>query len=329
MPSEPERRVTRNKRHARVEFAESAGDRVTTPPHSQQAIKVSKPTTIKLLFLAANPADTDPLKLEREIEIIREKVRETAFGNHFEITQQPRVRADQLQDFLLKYRPDIVHFSGHGSCDSELVLENISSESRQVSVKALSNLFSLLRQNTRFVVLNACYSERQAQAIAEHIEWVIGMSKAIDDAAAIDFAGSFYQALGYGYGVRSAFELACNQLDLIGLGEKDTPKLKGAKTKANVFPCSNKLARDLLSRSDRKRLQAAQELTAIPQPHLTSLLIHRSSVDPDATVRHWLNRALGKVCSAPAIAALRKNLGDPEPFARLGAKDALEECEAD
>src|SRR5215217_1659135 len=197
MPSEPERRVPRNKRHARVETAESVGDRVTTPPPCPEAIKVSKPTTIKLLFLAANPADTDTLKLEREIEIIREKVRETEFGNHFEITKRSSVRADQLQDFLLKYRPDIVHFSGHGSSDRELVLENISSESRQVSVKALSDLFSLLRQNTRFVVLNACYSEVQAQAIAEHIEWVIGMSKAIDDSAAIDFAGSFYQALGY------------------------------------------------------------------------------------------------------------------------------------
>ena len=209
------------------------------------------------------------------------------------------------------------------------MLEGISRKSQQVSVKALSNLFSSLRQNTRFVVLNACYSEVQAQAIAEHIEWVIGMSKAIDDSSAIDFAGSFYQALGYGYSVRCAFDLACNHLDLIGLGEKDTPKLKGANTDANVFPSSNKLARDLLARSDRKRLQAAKELTATPQPHLTSLLTHRSSVDPNATVRYWINRALGKVCSMPAIEALRKNRNDPEPFARLGAEDALEECGAD
>jgi len=329
MPSEPERRVIRNKRHARVETAEAAGNRLITPAPHHEAVKVLRPTTIKILFLAANPTDTDTLKLDREIRVIRKKVREAEFGNHFKITKRSRVRADQLQDFLLKYRPDIVHFSGHGGSDSELVLETSSSESHQVSVKALSNLFSSLRQNTRFVVLNACYSEVQAQAIAEHIEWVIGMSKAIDDSSAIDFAGSFYQALGYGYSVRCAFDLACNQLDLIGLREKDTPKLKGANTNANVFPSSNKLAGDLLSRSDRKRLQAAQKLTATPQPHLSSLLIHRSSVDPNATVRHWLNRALGKMRLKVAIEALRKNLNDPEPFARLGAEDALEECGAD
>ena len=69
MPSKPDRRVTRNKRHARVETAESANVRVITPRPSNDTIKVSKPTTIKILFLAANPTDTDTLKIDREIKL--------------------------------------------------------------------------------------------------------------------------------------------------------------------------------------------------------------------------------------------------------------------
>ena len=75
------------------------------------------------------------------------------------------------------------------------------------------------------MVLNACYSESQAQAIAKHIDCVIGMSNAIGDEAAISFAAAFYQALGYGRSVQAAFDLGCVQIDLENLDEQDTPKL--------------------------------------------------------------------------------------------------------
>jgi hypothetical protein len=39
MPSDPERRVTRHKRHARVEAVESAVDRVITPAPCHEVIK--------------------------------------------------------------------------------------------------------------------------------------------------------------------------------------------------------------------------------------------------------------------------------------------------
>ena len=74
-------------------------------------------------------------------------------------------------------------------------------------------------------MLNACYSEGQAQAIGEHIDCVIGMSVAIKDSAAISFASAFYQALGYGRDLKSAFDLGCIQLDLENLNAQDTPKL--------------------------------------------------------------------------------------------------------
>jgi hypothetical protein len=87
----------------------------------------------------------------------------------------------------------------------------------------------VLKDNIRCVVLNACYSKKQAQAIAKHIDCVIGMSKAIGDEAAINFAVAFYQALGYGKNVKTAFDLGCVQIDLQSLNEQDTPKLSATK----------------------------------------------------------------------------------------------------
>jgi AAA-like domain/TIR domain len=75
------------------------------------------------------------------------------------------------------------------------------------------------------VLLNACYSQVQAEAIARHIDSVIGMSQPIGDRAAIEFATSFYDALGAGEAVEFAFRLGCNAMQLQGIAEDKTPVL--------------------------------------------------------------------------------------------------------
>lgn len=180
---------------------------------------------IKILFLAANPKDTIRLRLDEEMRAIDEALLQAEFHDQFETEQQWAVRVADIQGHLLRHRPDIVHFSGHGSATSEIVLEDDTGTSQPVSVRALSQLFAVLKDNIKCVVLNACYSQPQAEAIAEHIDCVIGMSKAIGDEAAVDFAAAFYRALGFGKSIKVAFDLGCNQINLQGLNEQDTPKL--------------------------------------------------------------------------------------------------------
>ncbi len=195
----------------------------------ESAISPSAPKNngkiIKILFLAANPSDTTRLRLDKESRAIDRALRQSEFRDRFDIQQHWAVSVTDLQELLLRHKPDIVHFSGHGSSASEIIIEDDYGNSHPVSVRALSQLFSILKDNIRCVVLNACYSEPQAQAIAQHIESVVGMSKAITDQAAISFATAFYQALGYGRDVKTAFDLGCVQIDMENLDEQDTPKL--------------------------------------------------------------------------------------------------------
>lgn len=181
--------------------------------------------TIRILFLAANPKDTSSLRLDEEMRGIDTALRGADFRDRFDIKQQWAVRVADLQSHLLRYKPDIVHFSGHGSSTSEIILEDITGNSHIVPARALSQVFSILKDNIRCVVLNACYSQQQAQAIAEHIDCVIGMSQAVGDIAAVSFATAFYQALGYGRNVKTAFDLGCSQIDLEQLDEQNTPRL--------------------------------------------------------------------------------------------------------
>lgn len=185
---------------------------------------------IKILFLAANPANTNPLKLDQESRSIDQALRQSEFRHKFELVQHWAVHVSDLQGILLRHKPDIVHFSGHGSEAGEIVLKDGYGYNHPVSVKALSQLFNVLKDNIRCVVMNACYSEPQAKAIAQHINSVIGMSQAIKDDSAISFASSFYQALGYGRDLKTAFDLGCLQIDMENLEEQDIPQLLALKS---------------------------------------------------------------------------------------------------
>jgi hypothetical protein len=188
-----------------------------------------------ILFLGANPSGTTRLALDREAREIDQRLRSAEFRDSFRIEQAWAVRPSDLQGCLLRYRPQIVHFSGHGSSAGELILENEAGTAARVEAAALAGLFRILNRDIRCVVLNACFSEAQAQAIVEHVDCVIGMSESVEDGSAIAFAGAFYQALAYGQDAQTAFELGKSQILLTGLADADVPRLlirKGVDARA-------------------------------------------------------------------------------------------------
>jgi len=186
---------------------------------------------IKILFLAANPANTDQLRLGEEVRAIKERLRLADLRDEFVVEQEWAVRVTDLQAHLLRHQPNIVHFSGHGSSDGQIILEDKAGRSKPVSPAALKRLFTTLKDNIRCVALNACYSEAQASGIAESIDCVIGMTRAVEDESAIAFAASFYQALGYGRSIQTAFELGCGQIDLERGGNADSSLPKDASVR--------------------------------------------------------------------------------------------------
>ena len=77
----------------------------------------------------------------------------------------------------------------------------------------------------RLVVLDACYSDAQATALRDHVDCIVGMSGAIDDASARRFAVGFYGGVGDGESVAAAFRQGCAAIHLEGLRDRDRPRL--------------------------------------------------------------------------------------------------------
>ena len=180
---------------------------------------------IKVLFLASNPKKTQPLALDRETSEITQKIWASEYRDILELKTAWAVRPDDLLQTLNEHQPHIVHFSGHGTSSGEIILLDSNGEPKPVNTAAIKALFATLKDNIRVVLLNACYSKVQAEAITEVIDCVIGMNTKIGDEAAIRFSASFYRAIGFGRSVQDAFEQARVALMLEGISEEDTPEL--------------------------------------------------------------------------------------------------------
>ena len=191
---------------------------------SRQPTEASCASKAKVLFLAANPGDMTSLHLDIEIREIQKTVRD-----ELNVVVGWAVRADDLLQHLNEHRPQIVHFSGHGTRTGKIVVEDNDRNSVPLSLHAVTHLFGAFADTVRLVVLNACFSLPQAEAITKVVDCATGTPSGIDDSDAIAFSVSFYQAIGFGRSVAQAFDQGCIALDFRSAPEALRPLLLAKK----------------------------------------------------------------------------------------------------
>jgi hypothetical protein len=204
------------------------------------------------LFLAANPIGTDRLALDREARAIQVELERSGYRDDFEFVTRWAAEPLDLLRALRKLKPTVVHFSGHGGQrvagehtsgraprrdvvepgfhgDEQrhgLFFQGSDGRPQLVSAAALEETFGAAGASVQLVVLNACYSDVQAEALLAHIDCVIGMGGSILDDAARSFAIGFYGGLGERESVAAAYQQGRAAISLEGLRDSDRPKLK-------------------------------------------------------------------------------------------------------
>lgn len=186
---------------------------------------MSSDSLIKILFLASDPSDAARLRLGQELREIREKLQLAKHRSKFLLESREAVRPGDITQALYDIEPQIVHFSGHGMSSGELCFEDVLGKVKTIQPEALASLFEMEAEQINCIVLNACYSKIQAEAISQHIPYVIGMDREIGDKAAIIFSVGFYKALGASRTVEQAYKAGCVEIRLEGIPEHLTPVL--------------------------------------------------------------------------------------------------------
>ncbi|KAK4987273.1 hypothetical protein LTR66_007640 [Elasticomyces elasticus] len=231
--------------------------------------------TIIILFVLADPKNADRLRLQEERRTLDEIARSSKIHGAFAIRDLQSCRTQDLSRGLREHLPTIVHFSGHGAAEG-LCFEGDNGNAQIVDPKALANLLSLACKNgLKGVIMNACYSEVQAEHIADAVEHVIAMEGALADRDAISFTREFYGALGSGDSFNKAFVRA-----VAGAGiDPETSALKPRLIKTRPGPAlstDGAVLQDLQSfaaSSLPSKLSTPQQIAHLAAQEIINLLL--------------------------------------------------------
>ena len=277
-----------------------------------------KASPIKILFLAANPLDTGSrLRLDEEFREIDLNIRQGRLREKFELECAWAVRAGDLHELLLRHQPNIVHFSGHGERGEGIVLEDAAGNGKVANRQAVADLFRILKDDIRMVMLNTCYASDQAKAISESIDFTVGTIGAIQDRSAIAFASSFYRSLAFGRSVKESFELGVNELELEGLDDAHVPKLM---VKFGVDPVRSYLLYGTHLNPSQQPLQTTIDVGADIQPDGESRDARINLYPATASEPQVLPKALAGERVRNDIPALQN---EPANLERLAAQRAI------
>lgn len=199
-------------------------DRIQSIHEQQIAELKALPKEITVLFMAFNPAEQSPLRLDQEARDIEEKIKLSKHRDSVKFKTKWAVRAADILQAINDYNPEIIHFSGHGNEDG-LALEKTDGSTHFVHVDAITQAIQTTSDNIKLIFFNTCHSHTQAEAVTEYIDVAIGMNDTISDEAAKVFSAQFYSSIGFGYSVEKSFQQGIAALMLENTDEDHIPQL--------------------------------------------------------------------------------------------------------
>lgn len=185
------------------------------------------PEKIIIAFFAADPGShaSNKLALDEEARLIREKIRASEHRDSLEFHTRWAVRPLDIFQAMNELNPAVVHFSGHGTQEDTLVLQDDHGNPKYVPLEGIVSAMTLAADNLKLVIFNTCFSFNMAQRCIEHIPAAIGMNRDIGDRAARFFAAQFYSGIGFGHSINKAYLQARALLAMEEPGEEKTPAL--------------------------------------------------------------------------------------------------------
>lgn len=197
--------------------------------HTETRYKIEElksiPEKIVVLFLASNPIDQQQLRLDEEARSISEMIRKSKHRDSVKFETCWAVQPIDLLQAINEHKPSIIHFSGHGSDNDEIIFQTSDGRTKIISKEAIVQTMMASSDGIRLVFFNTCYSRNQAEAVSEYVEATIGMNTSIGDEAARIFSSQFYSSIGFGLSVKKSFEQAKALLMLEDISEEEAPEL--------------------------------------------------------------------------------------------------------
>lgn len=281
-------------------------------PRAVQLLATKPP--LHILGVVAAPDNLPPLDVAQEKRQMAEAVQPLVAQGLASLTwlEQPNWRA--LMRAMRRGPWHVLHYVGHSGFDEALDEGYLSLEDANRSEERLSaaKLATLLADHgtLRLVVLNACkggrigsdlYSSMAATLVRRGIPAVVGMQYDISDAAALEFALTFYEVLAENFPVEAALADARKAIS-IGVADSaewGTPVFYTHAPQSVLFDMQDVVTVVDTAVLDRLSLRTEQSLDAVARvDELLSALWRLAPAlqqQPDPGVYAALGAAVGEV----------------------------------
>lgn len=178
---------------------------------------------LRIAFVAANPSDTEQLRLGEECMETQRELKLAPHRADFAFESRWAMTVDELIRFLNEIDPAVIHVAGHGSTRG-LVLQDDRGGPDPISPRALAMIIRVAAPNARLVVLNTCSGLEHAEAVCREVDAVVAMAGPITDVGARLFAARLYGGLGCRKSIGNAVAQGVARLAAAGLSDESLPR---------------------------------------------------------------------------------------------------------
>jgi hypothetical protein len=169
---------------------------------------------MKILYIASNPDDASPLQIEKEANLLREKLDAITTSEPLDLRVYASLDVATLPEVIARAAPDVLHFAAHGEGDG-IVLAHQDRGTVLLDGHKLAKLLAAVSVRPKLVVVNACRSTAMAEALCRAADFTIGIDAPISNVGARTMAANLYQRLAASASLHDAFSAAATMLEVI------------------------------------------------------------------------------------------------------------------
>jgi hypothetical protein len=214
-----------------VQASSRAGKARTEPRRHRSS---TKRAALRIALLVTNPERRASLQTGVEARDIETGLKASGNWDKIDLKVSLAPTLVNLLDALNQFRPQVLHFSGHGG-GGALLFDNERAGrdgGTVLNFEMVERVVSATQFRPDLLVLAACDTVDGAEVFLKSVPTVIAMADEIDDDAACAFSEQFYRSLASGASITNALTQAKLVLEHKGYQDAQLPTLLSANAAA-------------------------------------------------------------------------------------------------
>ncbi len=166
-------------------------------------------SNMKVLLLGSNCKGLKEVLVSKEFS----KIRKEFVNSSIQFLDAPHIKRDDIYEKLSEFKPQIVHFSGHGTYKTGPLFDGdeFLINTPPPLIDQLINVLKKGNEYIKLIIFNVCESSTIAEKVSKFIDYAIGIEGIAEDECVVAFSKGFYRILLNRDSIKNAFDNGTNR----------------------------------------------------------------------------------------------------------------------